>query len=99
MQVPMWVPPASGSRAPFPEARIIAIEPDPNNAEVLRLNVEGLARITVLEAAIAGTSGKVSLRRDGLSWGIQTVRTASASLQAITADQALATVPSGDLFL
>ncbi len=83
----------------FPEAHVVAIEPDPNNAEVLRLNVGGLTRVTVLEAAIAGTSGRVSLAGSGLSWGIQTVRSAAATLAAITMDQALATVPAGELFL
>ena len=83
----------------FPEAHVIAIEPEPQNAEVLRLNLAGSPRATVLEAALAGASGKVSLAGEGLSWGVQTVRSETGGLSAITMDQALATVANGDLFL
>jgi len=83
----------------FPDAHIIAIEPEPQNAEVLRLNVAGSTRVTVLEAAIAGTAGTVSLAGAGLSWGVQTVRSAAGDLSAITMDQAVSRIPDGSLFL
>lgn len=83
----------------FPDAHIIAIEPEPHNAEVLRLNVAGLPRVTVLEVALAGAAGPVSLAGENLSWGVQTVRSLSGGLSAITMEQALATFPKGDLFL
>jgi FkbM family methyltransferase len=83
----------------FADARIIAIEPDPENARLLRLNVAGTSRISVLEAAIAGSSGKVSLAGEGMGWAVQTVRSESGELPAITMNEALATIPNAEPFI
>ena len=45
----------------FPEAVIRAVEPDPDNAEVLRLNAASRPSIEVIQAAIGAEIGAVSL--------------------------------------
>jgi len=83
----------------FREAQVVAIEPDPGNAKLLRLNVAGEGRISVLEAAIAGEPGRVSLAGNGMSWAVQTIRSDHGELQAVTMEQSVATVPNGELFI
>lgn len=57
----------------FPDARIVAIEPDPQNARICRLNTTG-RNVEVVEAAIGAKAGSVSLVGNDESWGIKTVR-------------------------
>jgi len=57
----------------FPAARILAVEPDPANAHVLRLNTRG-RNVDIVEAAIGAKPGSVSLVAGDASWGVQTVR-------------------------
>ena len=59
----------------FRDAKILAIEPDPANAELSRRNCKVRDNITVVEAAIGSITGKVSLLRPSpRSWAIRTVR-------------------------
>lgn len=83
----------------YPAAQVVAVEPDPGNARLLRLNVAREPRVFVLEAAIAGTPGNVSLAGPGLGWAVQTVRSDDGPLPAITMDQAIATIPNGEPFI
>jgi FkbM family methyltransferase len=57
----------------YPEARIVAVEPDPANARICRMNTEH-RKVEVVEAALGSRSGSVSLVAAEESWGIQTVR-------------------------
>jgi FkbM family methyltransferase len=83
----------------FPKAEVVAIEPDPENAKLLRLNTREVPNITVLEAAVAGSAGKVSLSANGLGWAVQTVRSDHGEFPAITIEDALATVHQGEQFI
>src|SRR5436190_19536395 len=57
----------------FPDARIVAVEPDPQNVEMLRRNLGGRPNCIVVEAAIGAERGFVSLRNDeGYSWSVRT---------------------------
>ena len=58
----------------FPQARVIAIEPEPGNAGLCRLNTATRANIEVLEAAIGATPGHVQLSGQENSWGVRTER-------------------------
>jgi FkbM family methyltransferase len=65
----------------FPEAQVIAIEPDPDNAAAARLNLSRYgARATVMEAAVWPRAEALSLRRgafrDGREWATQVVAVA-----------------------
>lgn len=85
-------------KARFPEATIIAIEPDPSNAFMARKNLAGLQDVVVMEAAIGGEPGFVSIVAAGKSWAVQTER-AEAGCAIVTIDQAVATITSGKLLI
>jgi FkbM family methyltransferase len=60
----------------FPEARVIAVEPDPSNAELCRRNVRQFGdRAVVVEKAIWGSVEELEFveetKRLGEEWGIQ----------------------------
>jgi FkbM family methyltransferase len=59
--------------ARFPEARIIAIEPETSNYELLKLNVEGLSNVQPMRAALSATEGRASVSDPGIGhWGFRT---------------------------
>lgn len=82
----------------FPEARVIAVEPDAANAAMLRLNTEAFAAISVAEAAIGAEAGFVSLIPADAAWGIRTER-AETGLAIVTIPELVASVENGALFL
>lgn len=53
----------------FPEARIVAVEPDPRTASLLRRNTGHLDRVTVVEAAVSTEPGAAQLLAGSYSWG------------------------------
>lgn len=54
----------------YPQARIIAIEPDPENVEILKANVSGIDRIIPIRAAVVGgRSRPVYLSSDQPAYG------------------------------
>lgn len=53
----------------YPEARVVAVEPDPRTARLLRRNTECFSRITVVEAAVGVEQGTAKLIADTFSWG------------------------------
>ena len=75
--------------AQFPEARIVAVEPDPANAALLRRNLEGRSNCIVVEAAIGAERGFVALYNCGPSWAVRTER-ASSGVPVITIEDAFA---------
>lgn len=59
----------------FPEASIIAIEPDPRNLEIARRNVSGVNNIVLAEAAIGAEPGFVQLLAEpGKGFSTRTTR-------------------------
>jgi FkbM family methyltransferase len=60
----------------FPLARILAVEPDPANAELCRLNTQSCCNVEVIEAAVGSDLGWVSLHQPegGAGWAVRTVR-------------------------
>jgi FkbM family methyltransferase len=61
----------------FPQAKIIAIEPDAMNAELCRRNCAGRPNIQIVQAAIGSSQGTVKIKKanhDNDSWSIQTER-------------------------
>lgn len=74
-----------GSR--FPDAAVVAIEPDPANAALLKRNLAGRAKQVVLEAAVGSVPGRVSLIREGLSWAIRTTRS-ERGVEVVTIEDA-----------
>jgi FkbM family methyltransferase len=73
----------------FPDAAVVAIEPDPDNAAVLKRNLAGRSRVTMVEAAIGATAGFVALENRSSGWAVQTKR-ADAGIPIVTVDDAFA---------
>lgn len=73
----------------YPDAAIVAVEPDPGNAAVLRRNVGGRPGHVILEAAIGAEPGYVVLSDAGsdLGWAVQTKR-AESGLPIVTVQDA-----------
>ena len=87
----------------FPEAAIVAVEPDGSTAAVCTMNCKDRPNIEVVQAAIGSRSGAVSLRRwaeDGRSWAVQTERDNQGSTRIVTiADLMRKYDDNGTLFL
>jgi FkbM family methyltransferase len=60
-------------RTRFPEARILAVEPDPETFAKLRRNVGGLGGVELLPAAVGGVHGTGRVVRADLSWATRVV--------------------------
>jgi len=74
----------------FPNARVVAIEPDAANVEILRRNVDGLD-VEVLEGALASAAGRSRVIDPGQGhWGF---RTADAASDPSAASVPNATIP------
>lgn len=80
----------------FPAARILAVEPDPANARICRMNTEHRA-VDVVEAALGARTGSVSLVASDESWGIQTVR--GGEVPVVTIQTLLDRVENAELLL
>jgi FkbM family methyltransferase len=85
----------------FPEAHIIAVEPDADNAELCRLNTRAWRNIKVIEAAIGSEPGAVSLSNpEKHAWSIRTTRSADGEVPVCTIPQIiLDEQTAGSLFL
>jgi FkbM family methyltransferase len=75
----------------FPCARILAIEPDPDNFALLRTNLAGYPNCIPFEAALGSVGGFVELSRPGdqRAWAVQTRRT-NMGVPIITMNEAFA---------
>lgn len=71
----------------YPQAQVIAVEPDPGSAQLCRRNTAG-RRVRVVEAAIGSTPGSVALIDPGdCSWGVSTQRSDAGAVPVVTVPQ------------
>lgn len=63
----------------YPQATVVAIEPDEENHRMLQRNLEGLAGCHAVQAAVWPVDGRVSLERDGLRHSAFRTREASGA--------------------
>lgn len=88
----------------FPDARIIALEPEPDNFSLLVRNAAPFgSRVTAWNKAIASISGAIRLTDPGLGeWGYRTGATADgkalAEVAAVTIDDVLNSAPDTQPF-
>jgi len=69
----------------FPQASIVAVEPDPDNARMCRLNTKRAGNVTVIEAAIGATAGAASLQNaQGTAVAVQTLRSSAGAVTVRT---------------
>jgi FkbM family methyltransferase len=78
----------------FPNARIVAIEPDPGNFELLRLNTAPLADVRLIHGGIASEAGTLRLTDpEAGEWGYRAGRNPAgrfvAEVEAVTIDSIL----------
>ena len=87
----------------FPEAKIIAVEPDTQNADICRRNCKQCENVIVVEATIGSVSGGVKLKRpdrNKSSCSIQAERGEGADIPVVTVDELLAKAGiGGKLFI
>ncbi|MBX7533138.1 FkbM family methyltransferase [Qipengyuania sp. 1XM1-15A] len=81
----------------WPEARIVAVEPDAANAAMARKNCAGRERIEIVEAAIGGEGGFVSVDSEVEAYAVTTKR-ADSGCRVVTVDDCVAMVEGGELF-
>jgi FkbM family methyltransferase len=85
-------------RMRYPGTAVVAVEPDPENLRVLRLNVEGRQEIIVVPAAIGSREGLVRIEDHGPGWSTRTKREESG-VPVITMADAFARVRDGVPFI
>lgn len=74
----------------FPQARIVAVEPEPANAEMCRLNCREIS-VDVLEAGIGSRAGAVELvTEDKGTLAFQTMRHETGAVPLVTIDEIVA---------
>ena len=74
----------------FPDALVVAVEPDPANYAVLTSNVEHWANIVPVHAALWPEDTTVELSDPGYgTWGYQATASEGGSIPAITVDRLL----------
>jgi FkbM family methyltransferase len=77
----------------YPDAKIIVIEPDPQNFEMLLHNTAQFPNVTAVHAAVWKESGSISITDPGLgSWGLQVSEASDALpakdlIRAVTIDE------------
>jgi len=69
----------------YPSARVIAVEPVPENARLVRKNVSRLGRVDVVEAAAWPRPARLTLVDPGKSfWGMRVAEDAAGEVAAVT---------------
>ena len=82
--------------ATYPQATVVAVEPDPDNADSCEQNTSGHDNIKVLRAALGAEPGAVELSNPaGEAWAVQTSRSAGGAVPIVTIDQAVAAAGDG----
>lgn len=80
----------------FPEAAIVAVEPDPENANLCRVNTRDLENVRVVQAALGSEAGCVSLHNpSGEAWKVQTVRDQVDGVPVVTVNDIVRDAPVG----
>jgi FkbM family methyltransferase len=75
--------------ARFPQARVIAVEPDPETCAVLRRNVADHPRATVIEAGIGTRAGHASMSGDAAAIGRRVELAEAGPIEVLTVPQVL----------
>jgi FkbM family methyltransferase len=74
----------------FPAAQVIAVEPDPETAAVLRRNLANQRRATVVEAGIGATAGRAGMTGDGAAIGRRVEAAEAGEVEVLTVPDVLA---------
>jgi FkbM family methyltransferase len=81
----------------YPAARVVAVEPEPSNAAVLRRNVAALQRIDVIEGAVWPHGGRLETVDAGKGkWGHRVREEGRGRVRAYSVQELLARVGAGE---
>lgn len=87
----------------YPQATVVAVEPERKNYDLLVVNTSGVANIIPLHAALLDRPGQVRIANPGAeAWGFQTMEVdaeAADAVPAVTVPDLIARVPNGRPFL
>lgn len=84
----------------YPDAIVVAVEPDDANARLCRINTADRRNVKVIQAAMGGAPGFVGLSNpEGEDWSIQTARAPTGAIRLYTVDELVKEVPAGRLFI
>jgi FkbM family methyltransferase len=86
-------------RTMYPDAAIVAVEPEPHNISMLKKNLDGMDNVAILPAAIGSHAGFVEVTRDTYGWGAKTKRSQSGSVPTITMSDAFSHIRHGTPFI
>lgn len=82
----------------YAESKIVAIEPDDGNFDLLVRNCQPFANIYPMQAALGSEPGFVHVNSRGAAWAVQTER-AESGLPVVTIDQISGEHSDSDLFI
>lgn len=82
----------------YPEAKILAVEPEEGNHAVLLENIRSWPNVMPVKAALGSEPGHAAVESEGLGWAARTVRSEDG-LQIMTVDDCVRSVPAGRLFI
>lgn len=86
--------------ARYPDAHIIAIEPESENYALLASNAQKWPNIHPVHAGILDRKARVSLSNTGdEAWAWETREAEDGAVQTVTVDELVAQVPNGKLFI
>ena len=85
-------------RTMYPDAALVAVEPEPHNISMLKKNLGGMDNVAILPAAIGSHAGFVEVTRN-TGWGAKTKRSESGSVPTITMSDAFSHVRHGTPFI
>jgi FkbM family methyltransferase len=85
-------------RSKYPKAYVVAIEPDTNNLDVLRLNANADDHISVIEAGVGAASGFGRLQEGKFGWETRIER-ASCGVPIVSMNEAFAIREKGVPFI
>jgi FkbM family methyltransferase len=86
-------------RTIYPEAAVVAVEPEPNNIAMLKKNLDQLDKVSIVAAAIGSRTGFVEINRNKYGWATQTKRSESGAVPIITMSDAFSRVSRGTPFI
>lgn len=83
----------------FPAAKVVAVEPEPTNARMLRRNVDAGPSprgVATVEACVAGSTRRVALDTSGGAWGVKMAADGNGKVPAMRMEEVLAAGGMGD---
>jgi FkbM family methyltransferase len=84
----------------FPRAKIIAVEPEPENYRILTMNAANYPNIVPIQGGISDRETRLSLVNQGdAPWAWETIEADSGQVRSFTIPSLLKTVPDGVLMI